>query len=832
MEGGPADTRGVGRPLVWVSASFAAGIVLADRLTIPPETVFIAALAGYVVWLLASALLGPSARRGQAGTAVMAPVSGALLPAALPLVIFTALGYLTAAVNPAQREAAAAASWDGRRVSLQATVTAPVQGLENRQRTILRITRLNGRAPPAAFSVMATLPPRPALRYGDVVDVQGVLALAPEGGNPGEGNLRAALQRQGISALLRASRGPLVVRRHNAGNRLVSWALGLRDHLVRPLLTLPEPYGGVLAGLLYGAQVGVGEEMTEIFRRAGLLHVLVVSGAQVGLLAASAIAVLARVRARPGLQLPLAGGVVLLFATMVGWGAAVGRAVIMALVGLGAVLLRRDTDAASTLGLAALIWLALYPASLFGLGFQLSFAATWGLLFLSPVLTPPWRLPWLAQLVGTSLGAQVAVLPLLAAVFQQISLAAFPANLFVLPIVAVLVPAGFVLSLAGLIAPGLGAFLAPAFLPPVWAMVALSRLFAAAPGAQVWLPPVAWWQVAAAYGFLGSLPRWRARGVRVSRVIFWALLAVALLAAGGPAVERLRGPALLVTVLDVGQGNAILVRGPTGRAMLVDGGGEIEIPGRGEEAHDGAGEPPPPAAARTARHNDVGAERVVPTLRRLGIHRIDVVLLSHAHEDHVGGLPAVLQNFSVGLVLDPGVPHASPSYTRFLDVVRGRRIPYLLARRGQRIDLGGGALGEVLWPPADDGGVPANVDPVNSRSVVVRVQLGSISVLLTGDIEKETEAVLLQRGWLLPTTALLISHHGSRTSTTPAFLEAVRPAVAFISVGRGNFFGHPHAQTLRTLQEHGVRIYRTDRDGAVMLRTDGQRVRIETMSGH
>jgi len=809
----------VGRPLVWVTCAFAVGIWAADRRLLDPESSPLLVGALCAVWLLLLAV-----RRGPTS-----PPQRALLSAA-PLVVFAALGALAVALDPIHDEAAAAARWHGRRALVEARVSGPVTTNGDRQRAPIRILRVNGRALPVGFSVLATLPAQPRLRYGDVLSVHGTIAQAPDGGNPGEASLRDALRRQGIAALLRGARPPLVILARGKGNPLVAWGLALRDRLVHPLLMLPDPYGGVLAGLLYGVPAGVPEAMEEIFRRAGLLHVLVVSGAQVGLLAAASLAALAVLRAGAGARIALAGGLILLFATMVGWGAAVGRAAIMALVGLAAALFRRDPDPPTALACAALLWLALHPAALFSLGFQLSFAATWGLLVLTPLLTPPLRPRWLAQVMGATLGAQLAVLPLLAATFQRVSLAAFPANLAVLPIVAILVPGGFVLSLAGLVLPGMAGAAAPAFLPLVWAIVAASRFFADAPGAQVWVPPVPWWHVAAAYGLLGMLPRWRARGIRWPTIGIWTLLAAAVFWTGRGAAETLARPQLLVAVLDVGQGDAILVRGPAARAMLVDGGGEVQIAGRpaspavpGDRRAQGRHDHLPP-------RRDVGLQRVVPTLRRLNVRRLDVIVLSHAHEDHVGGLPAVLQNFSVGLVLDPGVPHPSPSYVRFLELVRRRRVPYALARRGQRVGLGTGATAELLWPPEEAPGRPLDAErAVHARMVVVRVQYGQISVLLTGDIEADLEAALVKRGMALGSTVLKVAHHGSRTSTTPAFLEAVHPASAVISVGSDNPFDHPHAQTLRTLVGRGVRAYRTDRDGAVLLWTDGRTLRITTV---
>jgi competence protein ComEC len=274
-------------------------------------------------------------------------------------------------------------------------------------------------------------------------------------------------------------------------------------------------------------------------------------------------------------------------------------------------------------------------------------------------------------------------------------------------------------------------------------------------------------------------------------------------------------------VLDVGQGDAILVRGPTGRTMLVDGGGEVEMGGRLLH-QDGRRD------EKVSGRTDIGKRRVVPALRRMGVQHLDVVMLSHAHEDHVGGLPAALENFRVDLVIDPGVPHPSPSYLRFLDLVRRRHIPYVLGRQGQRIDLGGGAAVEILWPP-EGGEGPVTDTPVHDRCVVARLTYGRVSVLLTGDVEAEVESVLLHSGLPLKSTVLKVGHHGSRTSTTAAFLEAVRPSLAVISSGAGNLFGHPHPQTLWTLASHGIPVHRTDRDGAVFLRTDGGMIAVETM---
>jgi beta-lactamase superfamily II metal-dependent hydrolase len=178
-----------------------------------------------------------------------------------------------------------------------------------------------------------------------------------------------------------------------------------------------------------------------------------------------------------------------------------------------------------------------------------------------------------------------------------------------------------------------------------------------------------------------------------------------------------------------------------------------------------------------------------------------------------------VENFPVGLVLDPGVPFPSPSYLRFLRLVEGQRILYRAAREGGSVDLGAGVRLTILYPPEPIPQIGGN--PVHAGSVVARLVYGRATALLTGDIEAPAERYLLDHGAPLGAQVLKVAHHGSRTSTTPEFLDEVRPQIAVISVGTDNAFGHPHQPTLDTLTAAGVATFRTDLDGAVKLTSDG-----------
>ncbi|AKU90290.1 ComEC/Rec2 family competence protein [Vulgatibacter incomptus] len=252
---------------------------------------------------------------------------------------------------------------------------------------------------------------------------------------------------------------------------------------------------------------------------------------------------------------------------------------------------------------------------------------------------------------------------------------------------------------------------------------------------------------------------------------------------------------LTLEVFDVGQGDAMLLTSPTGKRVLIDAG--------------------PPEAG----------ERMAKRLRDRGIDALDLLVMTHPHLDHVGGVRAAIAAAPPRLVLDPGTDHPTRTYEQILDELLRRKIPLRIARRGTKIDLGGGAVAEVLAPPEPRLGGKRSV---NANSIVLAIRFGQIAWLLTGDAEPETERWLLREsGSSLRADLLKVAHHGSRHSSTAEFLRAVGPRDAIVSCGAGNDYGHPAPAAIERLERAGAKIWRTDRDGSLRVTTDGKTMRVE-----
>lgn len=396
--------------------------------------------------------------------------------------------------------------------------------------------------------------------------------------------------------------------------------------------------------------------------------------------------------------------------------------------------------------------------------------------------------------------------------FHRLTWSGIVGNLLILPAASGIVLIGMALLPLSLVWLGLARLLAPLLGWAVSALTAITEMASSLSllNGRVATPPL-WYSVlfvAAALGWAVMLAR-RSRWAAAPAAALMALCAWLTLAPASTGCAAQRSAAgqsktLEVTVLDVGQGDALLVCFPQGRALLVDAGGAIPIPGS------------------PARRQDIGETVVSAYLWSRGITRLDYVLLSHDHVDHLGGLEAVFENFSVGeFWIGPDAQDRNMDWLRRRAESAGARIVRPAEGFARRVD---GVEIEALSPPAD--WAPRRVS--NNDSIVLRLRYGRRSILLAGDIEARMERRLAEQPAPLESDVLKIAHHGSKSSSTEEFLSRVHPGFGIISVGAYRRFGHPSPQVLAALDAAGITTYSTARDGAITLRTDGQRLEIQT----
>ena len=684
----------------------------------------------------------------------------------------------------------------------------------------------------------------PYFRYGDRLLIEGWISEPPQ---LEEFDYAAYLARQGIAEVLDAHSVEIIGT--GEGNPFYRSLYSVRRRLAASIaVVVPEPQAALGQATLLGLRRNIPTELTDAFRRTGTAHLLAISGLHVGILLGISLAASAALLGRRHhlhLIAPLL--VIWLYGLLSGMSPSATRACIMGSVFLASLAFGRQRGSLAPVGVAAALMVAVSPSVLYSISFQLSFAAIAGIAAYSDTFGDGLRssidrlvgrrsilrtpIVGIADMLGVSLAATIATLPLIAFHFERVSTLGIPASVLTLPVLPFLIVGSAGAALAGLVSTTLAtplgwlAWSAGAYL------TGLVTLLAELPGASVDIGNLAAPAVAAYYGLLllayggtvmfrgavrevlrgvvfwrghrnSSQANWRSpQAAKVSRSM-WLLVPAAFFASLAWSQALTREDRLHVVFFDVGQGDAIFIETPGGRQMVVDGGADPLL-----------------------------MTRLLGERMRFSDRHLDIVAATHPNSDHIGGLVQVLERYDVGAVLERRIEYESATYQAWEKAVREEEAggaTVIEARAGQVIALDRDVLVEVLGPPSEL--LRGAASDADNASLVLRLVYGEVSMLLTGDIFAEEERALVARGAVVDSDVLKVPHHGSDSSSTPVFLNAVSPAAGVISVGEGNRYGHPHAEVLERLREFvddGM-LFMTAERGSVEFISDGETLWVRT----
>ncbi|MBU4386466.1 MAG: ComEC/Rec2 family competence protein [Actinobacteria bacterium] len=551
-----------------------------------------------------------------------------------------------------------------------------------------------------------------------------------------------------------------------------------------------ERVAGFIEGVTLGRKDNLDPGIMSDLRACGLSHIVAVSGLHVAAVVALVLAAASALGAGRLSRLILACAAAMFVVALAGFRPSALRASVMAGLCFGGMLLGRKNDPLNGLCLAGFLLMFANPRALFDPGFQFSFAATLGIVI---AMRSSARKGRTIMLVAVCAGAQLGIIPMMLSRGEGVPVTAIAANLAVVPLVGPLMASAWGACLLSALTPTGGKLLAvvPEALSRL--IISIAGLLSKVPGAGVGGAL----SIAALVLYVSGLVALVVR-VRERRSVFGPLVAVtcSVLLAVAPMfiAVAFRSPNS-ITVLDVGQGDAILIRDRSGAVVLIDGGPD--------------------------------ERQVTAKLRSRGVRKIDVMVSSHPHADHITGLVGVIGEFPVGLLIDSGVRAETSACEELLEAARLKGVSHRVAREGQVIEVSPHLRLEVVFEPE----LSPERENLNNCSVVIMVHLDGAKALLTADLEKEGQLVMLGLHPDLSCDILKVPHQGAWDAALPELVESADPALGVISVGEGNTYGHPSEQHLKMLEERGVRVLRTDLVGDIEISVDSGRIGVAAGGG-
>lgn len=643
--------------------------------------------------------------------------------------------------------------------------------------------------------------------YGDVLKIKGRLEKPIGQKNFGEFDYELYLAREKVFTYLNIWQEKDIQKiGENDSNFLVSFSLSARDKIKEiTKQTLPPPYSYLLIGMLLGEKSFIPPHLKEVFAEAGIMHILAVSGLHVGIIAMALLALLSMLNLPKKLKLLTLILILIMYASITGFRPSVLRATIMFILLIGGKLINRSRNLNISLFFAGFLILLLNPLILYDAGFLLSFIVTFFIINLSPIFQELFSkiVVWIKNPLSVSTAAWIGIFPLSAYFFTKVSIISIVSNILIIPLTGVAVILGFVTFFIGMASISLAGIVANINYLVLSLITLIAKSFSSLPFAFVYVAQPSIMVIILYYlmvFFIIELFYKKILSQKIKKKATLIVLSVTLLII----IVQVFFPAdnLKVNFINVGEGDCILIEAPNKINILIDGGGTPQS------------------------DFDVGSKIVVPYLRRKGINEIDLLILTHPHLDHLEGLLPVLKEFKVGMVLDSGLLCDISAYKEFISLIQKKSIPYHKAKAGDNFVFSNN-LEIFLLNPLYDSDFYDESD-FNNASIVVKLFYKNADFLFTGDIEVTAEKKLLVWQNILQSDILKVSHHGSITSTNLEFLAKVDPRIAVITVGK-NHFGHPSQKIIERLEDENIQIYRTDEDGTIIIRTNGQEYWIRTL---